>query len=337
VDAAEVLALARTHGLVCIAHGPAIADGRGRAGVRWENLVLELPDDGSGAFPRLRNIIVNDGRSATYKLGLLRALLRIADGSAGLVETGAHGDAIVPLGLVALYWIRMYRPLLAAGFRQAPGTTGYGFADADFEALKVANSLLKPGTRFRGNTAIRLQRALRSAAQHIRTMPAQFITDANGHPVFRTHYARQPNTSDLRLDAPTLRAFGELVVPASLWRAMRQHAVWIEPVIESEWIATMRAYDASLGRRPGTDAYLKALAWIEPDRDTRAVRAIVDGLLGAAWPCPVPGAGRACARTTPWTTSCPGCAGPATTSGTSCRPPSRRTRRRRTVCPRQSC
>ncbi|MEE4302163.1 MAG: class I SAM-dependent methyltransferase [Pseudomonadales bacterium] len=280
VDAAEVLKLAREHGLVCIQHAGAIPDGRGRQGVSWENLVLELPDDGSGAFPRLRNIILNDDRAATYKLGLLRALLRIADGSPGLVELDDHGDARVPLGLVALYWIRLYRPLLAADFRQAPGTTGYGFADADFEALRIANSLLKPGARFRGNTATHLQRALRSAAKHIRTMPANFITDANGRPVFRTHYQGQPNTSDLRLDAPTLRAFGELVVPAPLWRAMRQHAVWIEPVIESEWIATMRGYDASLGRRPGTDAYLRALAWIEPDRDTREVRAIVDGLRG---------------------------------------------------------
>lgn len=280
VDAAEVLALARAHGLVCIAHDSDIDDLRRRAGVRWESLVLELPDDGSGAFPRLRNIIVNDGRSATYKLGLLRALLRIADGSAGLVETDEHGDAVLPLGLVALYWIRLYRPLLSAGFRQAPGTTGYGFADADFAALKVANSLLKPGARFRGNTAGHLRRALRSAAQHICRMPANYITDASGRLVFRTRYTRQRDISDLQLDAPTLQAFGELVVPAPLWRAMRQHAVWIEPVIESEWIATMRTYDANLGRRPGTDAYLKALAWLEPDRDTREVRSIVDGLRG---------------------------------------------------------
>jgi hypothetical protein len=112
-------------------------------------------------------------------------------------------------------------------------------------------------------------------------MPAHFITDASGQPVFRTRYTRQPNSSELHLDAPTLRAFGELVVPATLWRAMRQHAVWIEPVIDSEWIATMRSYDASHGRRVGTDDYLKALAWIEPDRDTREMRAVVDGLRSA--------------------------------------------------------
>ena len=109
-------------------------------------------------------------------------------------------------------------------------------------------------------------------------MPAHFITDEAGRPVFHARYARPPNRSDLRLDAPTLRAFGELRVPASLWLAMRRHAAWIEPVIESEWIATMRAYDAGLGRRPGTDAYLRALAWLEPDRDTREVRSIVEGL-----------------------------------------------------------
>lgn len=284
VDAAEVLKLAREHGLVCIAHAGDVQDQRGRRGVSWENLVLELPDDGSGAFPRLRNIILNDGRAATYKLGLLRALLRIADGSAGHVVLDANGDAVVPLGLVALYWIRLYRPLVAAGFRQAPGTTGYGFADADFDALRMANSLLKPGARFRGNRASRLQRALRRAARHIRDMPAHFITDERGQPVFRTRYSNQPNVSDLQLDATTLGAFGELVVPAALWHAMRSHAVWIEPVIESEWIGTMRAYDEKLGQRFGTDAYLKALAWLEPDRDTKEVRTIVDALRAARAP-----------------------------------------------------
>ena len=36
-------------------------------------LALRLPDDGAGALPLLRGIILNDDKASTYKLGLLRA------------------------------------------------------------------------------------------------------------------------------------------------------------------------------------------------------------------------------------------------------------------------
>ena len=41
----------------------------------------------SGALPLLRHVILNDAKSSTYKLALLRSLCRIADGSAGLAST----------------------------------------------------------------------------------------------------------------------------------------------------------------------------------------------------------------------------------------------------------
>jgi hypothetical protein len=34
-------------------------------------------------MPLLRHVIVNDAKSSTYKIGLLRTLCRIADGAAG--------------------------------------------------------------------------------------------------------------------------------------------------------------------------------------------------------------------------------------------------------------
>jgi len=82
-------------------------DQQGRVEVSWTWVALRLPDDGTGALPLLRHVILNDQKSATYKLGLLRALCRAADGSAGLVDEAEEEFVKVPLGLVALNWLRL--------------------------------------------------------------------------------------------------------------------------------------------------------------------------------------------------------------------------------------
>ncbi len=55
-------------------------DALNRPGVGWTGVALRLPDDGTGALPLLRHVILNDRKSSSYKLGLLRALCRAADG-----------------------------------------------------------------------------------------------------------------------------------------------------------------------------------------------------------------------------------------------------------------
>ena len=56
-----------------------------RGHVSWETLVFTIPDDGTGSLPLLRHIIVNDNKSSSYKLGLLRVLTRIAESAPGIV------------------------------------------------------------------------------------------------------------------------------------------------------------------------------------------------------------------------------------------------------------
>lgn len=129
VSVTEIEALARAEGLVLLSVTEA-ADRLGRSEIRWTQMVLRLPDDGSGALPLLRHLILNDAKSATYKLGLLRSLCRVADGAAGLAEEAGPEDVAVPLGLVALFWLRLYLPLLSAGLPQSPqnrGAAGLGF------------------------------------------------------------------------------------------------------------------------------------------------------------------------------------------------------------------
>ena len=57
-------------------------------------------------------MIVNDSKSSTYKLALLRTLIRIADSHPGAVIEKHQDRVHLPLGLVALYWIRLYKRLI---------------------------------------------------------------------------------------------------------------------------------------------------------------------------------------------------------------------------------
>ena len=112
VSLAELEELARDHGLALVRTGDA-SDVQGRPGVTWTRVAFHLPDDGTGALPLLRHVILNDAKSSTYKLGLLRALCRIADSAAGLARDEDETHVAVPLGLVALTWLRLYPPLAA--------------------------------------------------------------------------------------------------------------------------------------------------------------------------------------------------------------------------------
>ena len=117
----EIETLAKNHGAF-IERRVLSSDQGGRTEISWVQLAVRLPDDGTGALPLLRHIIFNDDKSSTYKLALLRVLCRIADGTAGyarMVE-GAPNWVELPLGLVALFWLRQYMPLLKAGLPQQP-------------------------------------------------------------------------------------------------------------------------------------------------------------------------------------------------------------------------
>jgi SAM-dependent methyltransferase len=81
----EIECLARDHGLI-VERVERLEDLGGRDAVSWECVVLRLIDDGTGALPLLRHVILNDAKTTTYKLGLLRSLCRVAAGAAGMAR-----------------------------------------------------------------------------------------------------------------------------------------------------------------------------------------------------------------------------------------------------------
>ena len=282
----EAERLARNHGFEIekVHHAP---DERGRTDVSWTCVALRLPDDGTGALPLLRHVILNDPKNATYKLGLLRALCRAADGSAGMVQDTGDEFVRVPLGLVALNWLRLYMPLVREGLPQRPtnvGTSGLGFAKAGFVNLlaNVSANDLRIGAQFSNGRAKSLHAALREAAQTIDGMPSTFMTYPMGGrilPVERHRFGLAPHI--VELDAKYLEALGWMCVPSHLWRAMRRNAAWIEPTLMSEWARLMREYAKSQGRHIAEEKIITAMRWSDPERDVLQVRKIAVSMLGS--------------------------------------------------------
>ena len=66
-----------------------------RKQVNWETVVFQLHDDGTGALPIVRHIIVNDSKAATYKLGLLRSVTLIAETLPGLVLRRSDTEVVL--------------------------------------------------------------------------------------------------------------------------------------------------------------------------------------------------------------------------------------------------
>lgn len=134
VDELEVFSNA--HGLKVLRVSES-KDNLNRGDVHWQTVVMTLPDDGAGNLNTVRRIVVNDSKSATYKLALLRTLLRIADAHPGAVIERREGKVTIPSGLVALYWIRQFKRLLdieidGSGLQQNANTNkGLGFVKPD--------------------------------------------------------------------------------------------------------------------------------------------------------------------------------------------------------------
>ena len=262
-------------------------DKLGRDHVSWQTVVLQMPDDGTGAFPFIRHVAINDGKSATHKLALLRVLLRIADGHPGAVlrrESSPHGGkngdrVILPVGLVALYWCHQYKDLIDTHkiFQTPNKSPNMGFMTATGwdKLTHLTASDYRIGNLFTGDDAKALYRTLSAAVQNIKKMPCTYIKLPNSEKtIFEVANKTVKAKDSIFLDLLTLEQWGEFSLPESTWIAFNRYACWIEPVLVSEWVKTMTGYAGnSQYKSPENQFKLhQALNWEEPKRTTTEVR-----------------------------------------------------------------
>lgn len=260
-------------------------DRLGRTTVAWTLVVLGLPDDGLGALPLLRHLILHDNKASTYKIGLLRVIARIADTASGSARYEAEHVAI-PMGLVALFWIRMFKPLIEQGLPQMTMSARPKFVTDSFNALRpIAAVELRTGATFSGDTAKHVQRSLGEIARNIREMPARYLTwPASGEPIFSATVARRTSApAQVTIDDAFLWSFGEFRVPVEIWQALMRYNVWVEPVLVTEWARLMECYAA--GAIPNARQLANTLLiWADPVRDVAIARDAVMRIRDAGRP-----------------------------------------------------
>jgi SAM-dependent methyltransferase len=247
----------------------------GRQDVFWTHLIFRLGDNGTEALPILRHAILHSDKSSTYKLGLLRAIVRLAGQSPGLARQTSDDSVSVPLGQIGLNWIRIYAPLLAGNLPQTPLNTdrekGLGFSgepwrrvfsEAD-SPLFISPGELRAGAVFRGEGALLLHRALKDAIANISKNPSHYLTfPRTDQPVFivRKNRIASPEAA-LSINTEYLWSFGTLEIPFSIWKAMTRYAVWIEPALLDEWARLTRNYAERQDRTVNENRMKQAFTW----------------------------------------------------------------------------
>jgi hypothetical protein len=194
----------------------------------------------------------------------------------------------IPLGLVGLYWLKQYKPLLLNyKIPQHPNTRqGYGFAGDDFYRLdKVSSYDLRIGARFSGEIAPVIIGAIQDACKNIAAMPAKYITyPGQNRPIFETNRSSVRKIGKpITLSQQFLLSFGTFRVPANLWDTFSHYACWLEPAILREWAGLTQGWGIADYR--STD--MSMFDWEEGRRDTTIAANRVDALRaeGERVPC----------------------------------------------------
>lgn len=282
VSVDEIAKFARQFGLVLSFVSDLTPDSGGRADVQWQTLVLELPDDGSASLSRIRHIVLNDSKSSTYKLALLRTLVRIADAHPGAVLDRQDGKVAISLGLIALYWIRLFKRLVDNKIQQnSDPAKGLGFVtERGWLALQhLTADDFAVGTLFTGPDAEALQTLFSDTLKTIQAGPVTYIWQGQKeNRLFNMQRQKTQRQSTVLIDKTFLDSFGQFELSESMWDCFRVYGCWIEPLLVQQWVSEMQKYQQNQQQGLTLDTYHHHLRWLDRQHDTGLVRKKVEAL-----------------------------------------------------------
>lgn len=214
-------------------------DALGRSGTNWTTLLLERRSGGQQRpIDQIESILNRDRKEATYKFALIRALAEIATQEARSAVWSGAGTVGIPIQRIAERWLLYYWPVLAhphnipqsraeaAGgkplkFRSALSALMEPFAQQGAHAGLTAWHLARTSDQLDATSRSRLQAALRSIAETIRSGPVTFSGSGLGAgPVFG-----YDTTSRL------------VLMPTELWREFSLLGHWIADAVVVRWAA----------------------------------------------------------------------------------------------------
>ena len=294
VSVEELRGLSRNFGLRYLETVSA-KDHFNRLDVHWETCVMHLPDDGAGQLDKVRQVLVNDNKTSSYKFALLRTLIRIADTYPGVVREVSDGRVALPLGLVALFWAQQYKRLLEypvgrcdsgvqrqGGIQQATNADeGLGFVKDAWQAMEHQGSdVFSIGASFFGAEALSITRCLNDCIATIQRNPVAYTWHRlKTNRLFEVERKAVRGKEAVTIDRDYLAGFGYFILDESLWLSLQVFGLWVEPLLVGKWVSFMRGLKGNQAANIPLEGYYDALAWGDVERGTAHVRKRADQLI----------------------------------------------------------
>lgn len=285
ISSTELSKLATQFGLIFEGPEEVDADALGRAKISWETVILTQADNRAGAFPAIRHIVLDEQKYATQKLALLRAVLRIAEGHPGaeIKPKSTPSHIALPLGLVAMYWLKMFKPMVdmfaipqnaetkkvlsfvkQSGWQQLDQLSNNDFFIGAVHTQHAAAV---------HSTLLHITRSIKNIAlKHIKepdTQQAVFATERLSPRVNKRHLVLAPSY---------LAGFGTFYVPIDIRDSFAKDSCWIEPTLVNEWTSLMQRFAAKANKHFSLEEYRFAHTWEDASRATEKVRQRINTL-----------------------------------------------------------
>lgn len=210
-------------------------DKLGRSNVYWEQVVTSLPGGYQAALGWLREIILHDRKSSTYKLGLVRSVKEALQQHKEDLREVDDFTVAIPLARVVSSWLRTYSKMSEFNIPQLPGgkkSSGVGVPKIDGETI------------FEGEEAKHIAGAFIEARRRIVDMPVRHVTrpDDPDRRVFKALGSTYRPEDSFCLNDEFIASFGELHLGKDLAKVLSDYGEIVEAGLFHEWVRLSSGY-----------------------------------------------------------------------------------------------